>query len=128
MATHSSTLAWRIPMDRGSWWATVHRVAKTWTPSPSAGDLRELPRVPLRGEGSCGGGGAPRTQGPSALSEKLCVILEHSRLEGAGRSPKPAPVQGRRPAQSPRLCAHLRRPAAQTSLWPWGWGWARVSH
>ena len=25
-------------------------------PSPSAGDLRELPRVPLRGEGSCGGG------------------------------------------------------------------------
>ena len=27
-------------------------------PSPSAGDLRELPRVPLRGEGSCGGGGA----------------------------------------------------------------------
>ena len=27
-------------------------------PSPSAGDLRELARVPLRGEGSCGGGGA----------------------------------------------------------------------
>ena len=24
----------------------------------SAGDLRELPRVPLRGEGSCGGGGS----------------------------------------------------------------------
>ena len=29
-------------------------------PSPSAGDLRELPRVPLRGEGSCGGGGVER--------------------------------------------------------------------
>ena len=28
MATHSSTLAWKIPMDRGAWWATVHRVAK----------------------------------------------------------------------------------------------------
>ena len=27
MATHSSALAWRIPMDRGAWWATVHRVA-----------------------------------------------------------------------------------------------------
>ena len=26
--------------------------------APPAGDLRELPRVPLRGEGSCGGGGA----------------------------------------------------------------------
>ena len=31
-------------------------------PSPSAGDLRELPGVPLRGEGSCGGGGAPRAR------------------------------------------------------------------
>ena len=24
MATHSSILAWRIPMDRGAWRATVH--------------------------------------------------------------------------------------------------------
>ena len=24
MATHSSILAWKIPMDRGAWWATVH--------------------------------------------------------------------------------------------------------
>ena len=28
MATLSSMLAWRIPMDRGAWWATAHRVAK----------------------------------------------------------------------------------------------------
>ena len=28
MATHSSVLAWRIPMDRGAWRATVHGVAK----------------------------------------------------------------------------------------------------
>ena len=27
MATHSSILAWRIPMDRGAWRATVHGVA-----------------------------------------------------------------------------------------------------
>ena len=29
MATHSSILAWRIPMDRGAWWANSmgsHRV------------------------------------------------------------------------------------------------------
>ena len=29
MATHSSILAWRIPMDRGTWWATVHGVTKS---------------------------------------------------------------------------------------------------
>ena len=28
MATHSSILAWRIPMNRGAWWATVHGVAE----------------------------------------------------------------------------------------------------
>ena len=26
-----SILAWRIPMDRGPWWATVHGVTKNWT-------------------------------------------------------------------------------------------------
>ena len=31
MATHSSILAWRIPMDRGARWATVHRVTKSRT-------------------------------------------------------------------------------------------------
>ena len=31
MTTHSSILAWRIPMDRGAWQATVHGVAKSWT-------------------------------------------------------------------------------------------------
>ena len=33
MATHSSILAWRIPMDRGAWQATVHgsqRVRHDW--------------------------------------------------------------------------------------------------
>ena len=29
MATHSCTLAWRIPMDRGAWRATVHGVTKS---------------------------------------------------------------------------------------------------
>ena len=31
MATHSSILAWRIPMDRGAWQATDQVVAKNWT-------------------------------------------------------------------------------------------------
>ena len=31
MAIHSSILAWRIPMDREAWRATVHGVAKSRT-------------------------------------------------------------------------------------------------
>ena len=31
MATHSSILAWGIPMDRGAWWATVHGIVKSQT-------------------------------------------------------------------------------------------------
>ena len=31
MATHSSILAWRIPVDTGAWWATVHEVTKSQT-------------------------------------------------------------------------------------------------
>ena len=29
MATQSSVLAWRIPMDRGAWQAAVHEVTET---------------------------------------------------------------------------------------------------
>ena len=43
-------------------------------PSPSAGDLRELPRVPLRGEGSCGVGGDFRdSAGLDAKEEGLTL-------------------------------------------------------
>ena len=38
--------------------------------APDAEDLRELPRVPLRGEGSCGGGGAPRDSAGSGATEE----------------------------------------------------------
>ena len=31
MTTHSSILAWRIPMDRGAWRATVYGITKSWT-------------------------------------------------------------------------------------------------
>ena len=31
MATHSSILAWRIPMDNGAWRATIHGVTKSQT-------------------------------------------------------------------------------------------------
>ena len=29
MATHFSIFAWRIPVDRGAWWATVHGVTES---------------------------------------------------------------------------------------------------
>ena len=31
MAACSNILPWRIPMDRGTWWAIVHGVAKSQT-------------------------------------------------------------------------------------------------
>ena len=31
MATYFSILAWRIPVDRGAWQATIHGVAKSQT-------------------------------------------------------------------------------------------------
>ena len=31
LATHSNILAWKNPMDRGAWRATVHKVTKSQT-------------------------------------------------------------------------------------------------
>ena len=31
LATHSSILAWKNPVDRGAWWATIHRVRNSQT-------------------------------------------------------------------------------------------------
>ena len=35
MATHSSIPAWRIPIDRGAWWATVHGVTRVGHKRPN---------------------------------------------------------------------------------------------
>ena len=47
MATHSSILAWRIPMDRGAWWDTVHSVTKsqTWLKLLSIGSMQYLGHI-----------------------------------------------------------------------------------
>ena len=49
MATHSSILAWRIPMDRGAWRATVHGVAKS--PTMTGGPVVKTPCFHYRGHG-----------------------------------------------------------------------------
>ena len=43
-AIHPSIFAWRIPIDRGAWWAAVHRVSKSdVTERLSAHTHKELP-------------------------------------------------------------------------------------
>ena len=55
MATHSSILAWRIPMDRGAWWAIVHRVTKSQTQLKWL-STHLLPPVPSLGASTAGPG------------------------------------------------------------------------
>ena len=48
MATYFSTLAWRVPTDRGIWQATVYGVAKSWTwLSNKAHTQHSLPNFPI---------------------------------------------------------------------------------
>ena len=41
-ATHSSILAWRILMDRGAWWATIHRVAESQVSNYTATKMKQV--------------------------------------------------------------------------------------
>ena len=56
MATHSSILAWRIPTDRGPWWAKVHGVTYKKRKSERDRDLHmhtlRKDKVRTEGEGS----------------------------------------------------------------------------
>ena len=40
MATHSSVLGWRIPLDRATCWATAHGVAKIKTQLSNVAHMR----------------------------------------------------------------------------------------
>ena len=54
-ATHSSILVWRSPMDRGAWWATVHRTAKSQTrlkPLSTHTHAQSINNIPGRGPGT----------------------------------------------------------------------------
>ena len=47
MAMHSRIIAWRIPMDRGAWWAIAHGVAKSCIRLSKAQHMGESTVVPL---------------------------------------------------------------------------------
>ena len=98
MAIHSSILAWRIPMDRGAWWATVRRVAQSqkwlnrlsthtqvneWVGFPKqlsgkestcdAGDSRDVSSIP----------GSGRSPGEGNGNGLQCSCLENPMNRGA---------------------------------------------
>ena len=74
LESREGTMAWRRVEERLSR-SFSGGSGKPSFPSPSGGDLRELPRVPLRGEGSCGGGGAPRDSAGSGTTEEVLIWL-----------------------------------------------------
>ena len=90
MAAPSSTLAWRIPMDRGAWRATVHGVAKSRTrlngftftlgfpgkeSACNAGDLSSIP------------GGRSPVGGHAIPFQYSCLENPHGQRRLAGYSP-----------------------------------------
>ena len=93
MATHSSILAWRNPMDRGARWAIVRGVTKSWTRLSTA-QGSQLPSTQLLFScfsewGSCCpkscalSGHCPSQPGlpsPADRRRVLVVITEHAVL------------------------------------------------
>ena len=75
MAPHSSILAWRIAMDRGAWWATVHGVTKCQNQSSG---IQFFIIICTQIEGF---------HGSSAGKESACNAGGPSPIPGSGRLP-----------------------------------------
>ena len=78
-ATHSSIVAWRIPMDRRAWRATVHGVSKSWTRRLNSFHFQTLQLSPFyrRGNGGrwCGAEVEPGDPASRALTRRLSPLL-----------------------------------------------------
>ena len=107
--TDSSVLAWRIPMDRGAWWAAVHGAAKSR--AQLSDEAQHSSREPLGLEGS------PCSQKVTAVSQvppslhmlgglHLSPVVCGSRIETEGdrekeRGEATGPDDSRFPLSSP---------------------------
>ena len=84
MVTHSSIFAWRIPMDRGAWWTTVHGVTN------SQAQLSDWAHSTL-----------PKRLGDRSVQfSQWCPTLQPHELQHA-RSPCPSPTPGVYPNPCP---------------------------
>ena len=94
MATHSSPLAWRIPTDRGAWWATIHGVAKSqiWLKRLSTAHALEEHYAKLMGKHKSESHLSPCSQGTASLLKKMRLIFRwfswKIECENPGEQPK----------------------------------------
>ena len=97
MATHSSILAWRIPVDKGSWQATVHGVSKSQTWLSEPGIMVQNLLLPANHDGvitylqpdilecevkwALGGITTNKANGGNRIPAELFQILKHDAVE-----------------------------------------------
>ena len=80
MATNSSILAWRIPMDSGAWQASVHGVTKSGTRLPSGAHTHPLGH---RGQVDQGSKAALLPAGGASTLVKVPPFPRDSRVQEA---------------------------------------------
>ena len=90
MVTHSSILAWRIPMDRGAWWAAVHGVTKSWTWLSTSTTTDRIPSLPAGATSiSPFAGGEPILEkvadAPGMCGNSLRFLLSHAAVAVAAK-------------------------------------------
>ena len=94
MATHSSTLAWRIPTDRGAWWAIIHGVSKSqiWLKWLSTAHALEEHYAKHMGKHKSESHLNPCSQGIASLLKKMRHTFQwfswKKECENPGKQPK----------------------------------------
>ena len=139
MATHSSILAWRNPLDRGAWRATVHTVCKRVGQALMTGQQHEVSVTPLLStlsqplspfrravlaeSTSEAQGGHVLAKGGSKQVVDLtwvpgCIIEPAVHIYRYSCRAK----QGQAGLRAPRGAGPAALPVVLTSMWKWGGG------